>query len=502
MCKLGYRKPLDATDPERLAAAQELARQSVVAAELAALAQALSDTGTLILSTDTTAAYDTARRSTWSFHDAGYPCAIVQAGSIQDVQTTVKAAAAGPLRSSLKLAVRCGGHGAFSVVDNSLCLDMAKLNTVTVDLEHKTVTAQGGCRIRDVDEALQGTGLGFVTGTHGDTGVTGLTLGGGMGYLSRLHGYACDNLMQAELVTAAGQVVTCSDTQNADLMRGLRGGGGNFGVVTQMTFQLHDVSHCFGGMSVRLTPTQASAAAAVKKWRDATLHLPDSHYGFCALPSGGVPVAAFGACTFDESAQHASTYKDIPSLGYFDQLGGWMELENSLKKRDYHSDMQTMLLPVQQPKAAHVSGVYLGDFGDHVVDKLIHLIRSESPSSLNVVILFTMGGALERIGNAKSVLSHREHKWWAIFEANSSIYDTPEQVALNDQWLGQVRDLLLLEDNGAEAPYALFEATTTADIGNDQKAYAGNIKEVAAKLKGKWDPNNLFSLNKNIAPTK
>jgi FAD/FMN-containing dehydrogenase len=191
--------------------------------------------------------YDSARQ-VWNGMIDRKPALIAQCLDTSDVVSAVNFART----HNLLVAVRGGGHSlaGYSVVDGGLVIDLSRMTSVLVDPSNQTARAEGGAKWRDFDNATQQFGLATTGGTNSDTGIAGLTLGGGLGWLAGTYGLTCDNLLSAEVVTADGQVVTASSTENDDLYWGLRGGGGNFGVVTAFAYQLHPVRQVLGGMVV------------------------------------------------------------------------------------------------------------------------------------------------------------------------------------------------------------------------------------------------------------
>nr|NIS41268.1 FAD-dependent oxidoreductase [Desulfuromonadales bacterium] len=188
--------------------------------------------------------YEDARHVYNAMHDRR-PALIVRAANVADVMAAVRFAA----EHKLVLSLRGGGHSVpgFGTCDEGLVLDLGALKGLRVDPEKRTARAQGGCTWGDFNHATHAFGLATTGGIVSTTGIAGLTLGGGMGYLTRAHGLSCDNLISADVVTAEGGFITCDEKRNADLFWAIRGGGGNFGAVTSFEYQLHPLVEVFGG---------------------------------------------------------------------------------------------------------------------------------------------------------------------------------------------------------------------------------------------------------------
>src|SRR5687767_7984295 len=233
------------------------------------------------------AGYDAARQ-VWNAMVDRRPALIHRCHDTSDVV----AALAFARRHSLEVGVRCGGHSVvgLAVPDGGLMIDLTPMGAVRVDPLRRRAWVQGGALLGALDLATQPHGLATTAGNVSHTGVGGLTLGGGMGWLARQYGLACDNVVSFEVVTAAGEVVRASAEENTELFWGLRGGGGNFGIVTEFEFRLHDTGT--QALSVELDFPVADAASAVMRWRDLSQTAP-RQATYAATVIGGVATLGF-----------------------------------------------------------------------------------------------------------------------------------------------------------------------------------------------------------------
>lgn len=208
----------------------------------------------------------------------------------------------------------------------SICIDLVLMKTVRVDTEKLLVDVGGGAYLKEVDDALKPHGLGTPVGTYPLTGVGGLVLAGGYGFLSRMHGLSVDNLVEVEVVLADGRVVVANDDNEfKDLMWGCRGGGGNFGIVTKFTFKVHKLPpSVFGGLKVYLAPSIKSALGVHRKFDAMLDKLPDSITGFIVMPGADPVVPTLWAYFGDKPS-----VKDVPELNV--NLGGWTCVMNNIK---------------------------------------------------------------------------------------------------------------------------------------------------------------------------
>lgn len=442
--------------------------------------------------------YESTRRVCFNLQDAGYPVAIIKPKTTDDVSKIV--VFMGEELSEVPLAVKCGAHTGFSIVDNAIVLDLVEINDVSINKEAKLVTVGGGCKIQLVDKALEGTGLGFVTGTNGSTGVSGLTLAGGFGFLSGLHGFACDNVVKATVILPTGKIIEVSDDgEYSDLMRALRGGGGNFGIVVSWTFKLHDVTACFGGLSVKLAPTEAASIASLIKWTN-VIHTTPNYAAAGAVLPGRAPVNVYLGCTYQDEAKTATSWKELDGLNYISDLGGWMEMENNLKKRDHCSDMQKLLEPMAQPCYAFAAAVGLADIDAELAGKIVSLARSQAPTKDCLMIIFKMGGeGMNEELSKKSVLGHRLSKYWMIYDGGYTQYSSKSTVESVKAWMHKVKTTMM-ESSGSDLPYAMWGTNHKPANSAEHQAYNAVNKAYMRRIKSKYDPSNFYSLNKNVEP--
>ena len=237
------------------------------------------------------AEYDEARR-VWNGQVDRRPSAIIRATSIADVMQTVRFCR----EQGIKASVRGGGHSAAgkAVADGALMIDLSLMREVQVDGGRKRAVVQGGATWGEFDRACEAHKLATTGGVISSTGVCGLTLGGGIGWLMGKHGLSCDNVISADLVNTDGEHITASATQNEDLFWAIRGGGGNFGIVTALEFQLHDLDAVQGGVMLYPRP---SAWDLLRRYRDITQNAPDELTAYAALLVGhGHPMVAVALC--------------------------------------------------------------------------------------------------------------------------------------------------------------------------------------------------------------
>lgn len=435
------------------------------------------------------AGFEEARR-VWNGTIDRRPALIAQCSGTADVIAAVTFAS----RRGLLVSVRGGGHSipGHSVCDAGLMIDLSVMRGVMVDPLQRTARAQGGALWGDVDHESQAFGLATSGGMVSTTGIGGLTLGGGsQSWLIRKYGNAADNLVSAEVVTAKGELVKASEHENADLFWALRGGGGNFGVVTSFEFRLHPVGPL------------VLAGGAFFSWNrlrevtdfylDYVRHLPDeltTALFYWSAPSApflptsihGQNVAIISACYAGAIDAGEKVVAPIRAL---------QPMVDLLAPMPYTA-LQAMFDPLV-PKGiyAYAKSDYFDIIPSEMVDEMIAWAQKK-PGALAMAHLNHFGGAMSRIANDATPFAHRD----ALFAFSpDALWDKPEESEAHMNWVkGYWQALRSYSPRGA---YINF----MTDEGQDRvrESYQGNYDRLV-QIKRKYDPTNLFRLNQNITP--
>jgi FAD/FMN-containing dehydrogenase len=407
------------------------------------------------------------------------PALIIQPGNSADVVRAVDLAC----EKGLLLTVRGGGHSVagHAVADGAVMVDFSALKAMDVDPEARTVRAWPGLRLGEFDARTQDFGLATTLGTVSDTGISGLTLGGGIGWLMRKYGLACDNLLAAEVVTADGQVRRASETENPDLFWAIRGAGHNFGVVTELTYRLHPVGPMvFGGLI--LYPL-SQARQVLRAYRDYAAGMPDEFNAFaaCLTSPEGVPVVGIAVC-------HCGPVDEGRRLA--EPLGRFMRPLMDMTGPMPYVQVQRMIDDAAPFGARHYwKSSVIGDLSDGAIDVLAELCgRFSSPRS--IVLIQPLGGAVSRVGPEATAFAHRSGFLVSII---GMWLEGPADE--HKSWVREVyRGLAPFSTGGA---YVNDEADSGE--GAARTAYGPNYERLA-RLKAKYDPDNLFRVNLNIRP--
>jgi FAD/FMN-containing dehydrogenase len=454
---------------------------------LAGLAQQLR--GELITPGDV--AYDEARR-VWNAMFDRRPAAIARVQDAVDVVAVVDYAR----ETGTELAVRGGGHSSagYSTVDEGIVLDFSRMKSVSVDPQAKVARAQAGALWSDVDRETQAHGLAVPGGQVSHTGIAGLTLGGGIGWLSRQYGLTIDSLLSVELVTADGRLVIASESEHPDLFWGLRGGSGNFGVVVSFEYRLQEVGPLVLGGPILYE--LEDAPAALRNARDFFVDAPDEVSLWLVLthvpPSPPFPEERWGDpvlavvpfCTDVERGP--ALLEPLTAFGSpLANLHGplpYTALQGALDEVDPHGHRYWE------------RGDYLADLSDGVIEALVAGARTAS-SKLTEILIFKMGGAIARVPAEATAFGDRSAPW-GVWIASQWI--DPAEDAIHRDWTRSFSASL-----GPWTTGAVYVNAIGGDVTEARKlaAYGGPAKyDRLRELKRTWDPENLFHLNPNVTP--
>lgn len=419
-----------------------------------------------------------------------YPRLIVRCADTADVVAAVNVAR----DTGLRPAVRGGGHNVagFGTCDDGLVIDLGPMNGVWIDADRRRVLVQAGCTWGDVDHATHAVGMATPGGLVSTTGVAGLTLGGGIGHLSRKHGLSCDNLISAQVVTADGRVLTASSDENPDLFWGLRGGGGNFGVVTSFEFQLHPVSTVLGGP---IFYSLEQRGEALRFYRDFMAAAPEelgAFFAFLKVPPASAfpahlhhqPVCGIVCCYAGSLETGEEVVRPLLEFGppLFAHVG-----------RVPFPVLQSAFDPVVPPGLHHYwKADFIRDLSDDVI--AAHVEHGPRiPTVQSTLHIYPTDGAVQRVGAEDTAYSHRDAKFVHIIAATSP---DPADMPQGMEWARRYWQALHPHSTGGA--YVNF----LMDEGPDpvRLSYGQNFARLVA-LKNKYDPTNLFRLNQNIKPT-
>ncbi|MGM0384907.1 MAG: FAD-binding oxidoreductase [Actinomycetota bacterium] len=438
--------------------------------------------------------YD-ARRAVWNGMIDRRPAVIARCASTDDVIRCVQSARA----HDVAVSVRCGAHSVagFGTNDDGIVIDLSPLKHVAVDPRNRTATAGGGVTWGELDAATQGFGLATPGGVFSRTGIGGLTLGGGFGWLRNPYGLSCDNLTAATVVTAAGEIVHAGEGENADLLWGLRGGGGNFGVVTEFTFRLHPVGPDVMFVFAFFDGSGERMHEAIRFYRDFAAAAPEpvSSIGFAGVfPPGADMFAAelHGRPFFGIGALHAGPPEE-----------GRVALQPILDFRAPLADFSGVMPYVDAQQAFdedypdgwryYWKSTNVLTLDEDAIDVIVRHARRQ-PSPHSTTDLWHIGGAVARVPEGATAFQGRRAAFLINPEAN---WEHPEDDAANIAW---VRELLTALRPFSDGSRYLNFAGLQEEGGEMMRSAYGAQYGRLVELKRRFDPTNLFRLNQNIAP--
>jgi FAD/FMN-containing dehydrogenase len=432
--------------------------------------------------------YVTPRKAYNSLIDK-HPAAIALCADVADVIAAVRAAR----DKDVLVAIRGGGHnaGGLGSCDGGLVIDLSRMRGVRVNPAERTVRAEGGCNCRDVDRSTHAYGMATPTGTVSTTGIAGLTLGGGIGHLSRPYGLTIYNLLTVDMVLAAGSFVTASEKENPDLFRAVRGGGGNFGVVTSFLFRLHPVATVIAGPT--FWPLDQTPEVS-KAYRELIAQAPEDVSGFLAFMTGS-PIPLFPEhlhhqkvcgviwCSTAAPEKAGKATQPMRSVGkpLLDGVGPMpFPVRQSLFdpllppgvqmywRADFHKELSDASIPVDQKYAAKI------------------------PPGLSLTHLYPINGAVHRVGSADTAFNYRDSLVAGVIVG---IDPDPRHNEAITKWTKEYFDAL--HPYSAGGAYVNFMMEEGQD--RVKASFEKNYDRLAA-IKKKFDPTNFFRMNQNIRP--
>jgi len=425
------------------------------------------------------AGYDEARQI-WNVSVNKRPKLIARCSGLADIIAAVILGR----ENNMLTAIRGGGHnvGGRALCDDGLVIDLSRMRSVYVDRANQTVRVQGGATLGDLDRETHVFGLAVPCGIVPKTGIAGLTLGGGVGYLIRKYGMTIDNLLSCQLVTADGSVRTASASENDDLFWALRGGGGNFGVVSSFEFRARPVHTVLGGL---LVYPRHAAFDVIRNYRDHIESAPDELTAYAALLTApdGAPIVGLIACYCGDLAQGERVLQPFRKFG--------TPVMDAIQPMPLPT-MQSLLAP-SFPDGNHNywKSTLQRELSDGAITAIVeNANRMASP--LSFVVIEYYGGAAARVSNDATAYPHRDVPWDIIFGAQ---WTSPSETASHRDWARSGEEML--------RPYSANAHLLSAlDVETDDvisTAFGTNLARLTA-IKQKYDPTNFFRVNQNIKP--
>lgn len=430
--------------------------------------------------------YDEARKTIYPTIDR-HPLAIVRAANADDIAAAVNFARS----RALPLSVRSGGHSlaSFGVIDGALMVDLSAMKSVQIDPETRIARVQAGATSRDLAGPAVAHGLALSTGDTASVGMGGLVTGGGIGFMVRKFGLAIDNLLAAQVVTASGEIVTASADEHADLFWAIRGGGGNFGIVAEFTFQLASVPQILGGV-VALPAT----AEVIRGYLDYASQAPDDLTTIAnvmyAPPMPFVPQEHVGKLVLAILVTWTGSVEDgeraLAPLRALATPVAEMVAPMPYPGMYTFTDHQTM------PHAAVVRSMFADELSDETINATLDAMNNAS-SPFSLVQIRAVGGAMSRVGSDATAFAHRHQPY---FVAIIGLWlDLAADRQAHEDWVVSLFNAIRHDGSGV---YVNFLEEEGADRIHD--AYPAVTYARLTEIKRQYDPKNLFRFNQNIAP--
>jgi len=428
--------------------------------------------------------YDDAR-TIWNGMIDKRPALIARCAGVSDVINSVKFAR----DNNLLVAVRGGGHSfpGNSVCDGGLMVDLSRMKSLRVDPQKRTVRAEPGVNWGEFDHETQTFGLASTGGTLADTGIAGLTLGGGIGWLCRKYGLALDNLLSVDIVTADGRFLTASPDENSELFWGLRGGSGNFGIVTSFEYQLHPVGTLLAGMLVYPLET---AREVLTFYHGFASKAPDelmTGAGIMTSPEG-VPIVAVIVCYNGSIEEGERVLRPLREFGspVADLIGPmtYAQVQSLLPNEAFPSGRRN-----------YIKTNFINDISDDAAAILMERFESV-PSPYSLVAIFQLGGAVGRVGKEDTAFYHRDAGYHFFI---GSLWEDPADDEKNISWARDTWTAMV--PHSSNGVYVNEMGDELESLDRIAEAYGPKTYERLVALKNKYDPTNLFRLNPNIKPT-
>jgi FAD/FMN-containing dehydrogenase len=413
------------------------------------------------------------------------PAVIIRPVDAEEVARIVSLAR----ETGMELAVRSGGHSTagHSVSEGGIVLDLSAMKDLQIDTKARTAWAETGLTAGEVTTAAAAHGLAIGFGDTGSVGIGGITLGGGVGYLVRKHGLTIDNLLAAEVVTADGQILQVDEKNHPDLFWAIRGGGGNFGVVTRFKFRLHEVPSIVGGMLI-LPATPETIAGFIAEAESAPEELSSIANVMFAPPMPFLPQEAHGKLIIFAIMVYAGeTEAGQRALAPFRALA--TPLSDMLKPMSYPE--------IYQPEAADYHPVaasrtmFVDSIDRSVAETIVNHLNA-STAAMSVAQLRVLGGAMARVPADATAFAHRKS---TIMVNVAALYEKPEDKAKYEAWASDFAAALQQSDKGLYVNFLTDEGEARV-----RAAYPGSTWDRLASVKAQYDSDNLFRLNQNIAP--